>query len=113
MKSKTTTPIHKGSVSGMQSNRGKVRLPLAAKMLSSALSVALLVAGTAGASGAAASNGNSAAEASLQSHKGGGPLKDIQLEYLDRGLVAASTSEGFFSVGDCLVTRPQGIAIKV
>lgn len=96
MKSKTTAPIHKGSVSGMDSNRRKVRMPLAAKMLSSALSVAMLVAGTAGASGAAASSDNSTAEASVQSHKGGSSLKDIQLEYLDRGLVAASTSEGVF-----------------
>ncbi len=96
MNSKTIVKVHKEEFPRVQTNRRKTRMPLAAKVLSSALSVALLIAGTAGTSGAAASNGSSAAEASLQSHKGGGSLKEIQLEYLDRGLVAASTSEGVF-----------------
>lgn len=70
MNSETTVPVHKGSVSGRQSGRRKTRMPLAAKVLSSALSVALLVGGTAGVIGAEASNGNSTTESSLQSHKG-------------------------------------------
>lgn len=70
MNSETTAPVHKGSVSGRQSGRRKARMPLAAKVLSSALSVALLIGGTAGITGAEASNGNGATEAGLQSHKG-------------------------------------------
>lgn len=70
MNSKTTVKVHKEEFPRVQTNRRKMRMPLAAKVLSSALSVALLIAGTAGTSGAAASNGSSAAEASLQSHKG-------------------------------------------
>lgn len=96
MNSETTVPVHKGSVSGRQSGRRKASMPLAAKVLSSALSVALLIGGTAGVTGAEASNGNGATEAGLQSNKGSSHVKEIQLEYLDRGLVAASTSEGVF-----------------
>lgn len=70
MNSETTVPVHKGSASGQQSGRRKARLPLAAKVLSSALSVALLIGGTAGVTGAEASNGNSTTESGLQSHKG-------------------------------------------
>lgn len=70
MNSETTAPVHKGSVSGQQSGRRKARMPFAAKVLSSALSVALLIGGTAGVTGAEASNGNMATEAGLQSNKG-------------------------------------------
>lgn len=102
MNVKTTTPVDAGSISGQYSRKRRIsgsRLPLAAKVLSSALSLALVLGGTAGITGADTSQfqGGGALEADMNAKdKGGGRGKGIQLEKLDRGLVAASTSEGVF-----------------
>lgn len=79
----STNVSQKKSASTHRSKRS--RMPLGAKVLSSALSLALILSGTAGISGADASQSQAQSQG-----------KSIQLEKLDRGLVAASTSEGVF-----------------
>lgn len=61
------------------------KMPLAKKVLAATLTIPLLLTSAAGVTAA-----------EVQRHKPGGQGKAIQLEYLDRGLVAASASEGVF-----------------